>query len=158
MGENKNEKEKKEDVVIVENVEEEKENNTESEENTIKISNDTVATYAGIAISEIAGVYGMGGTFAGITEAISGKKSYTKGVKVEILDSKSAKIDVSIVVEYGTRIPDIAFEIQTKVKKSVETMTGLKVSAVNVNIQGVHAISEKEEESEETVEEENLND
>ena len=138
MGENKNEKEKKEDVVIVENVEEEKENNTESEENTIKISNDTVATYAGIAISEIAGVYGMGGTFAGITEAISGKKSYTKGVKVEILDSKSAKIDVSIVVEYGTRIPDIAFEIQNRVKKAVESMTGLKVSEVNVHVQGVN--------------------
>lgn len=115
------------------------------EESTIKISNDTVATYAGIAISEIAGVYGMSGTFAGITEAISGKKNYTKGVKVEVND-KSAKIDLNIIVEYGARIPEVAFEIQTKVKKSVETMTGLKVTSVNVNIQGVHAITEKEEE------------
>ena len=151
-----NENEKKEETVIVEEV---KENGNEQDENTIKISNDTVATYAGIAISEIAGVYGMSGAFAGITEAISGKKSYTKGIKVEILDSKSAKIDVSIIVEYGTRIPEVAFEIQTKVKKSVETMTGLKVSAVNVNIQGVHAISEKdeEEETEKVVEEEDNN-
>ena len=53
--------------------------------------------------------------------------------------------DVSIVVEYGARIPDVAFEIQTKVKKAVETMTGLKVSEVNVNVNGVHAIAEKEE-------------
>ncbi len=80
----------------------------------------------------------------GITEAISGKKSYTKGVKVEI-DEKTVKIDTNIIVEYGARIPDVAFEIQTKVKKSVETMTGLKVSEVNVNVQGVHAITEKDE-------------
>lgn len=110
------------------------------EESTIRISNDTVATYAGITIAEIPGVYGMSGTFAGITEAISGKKNYTKGVKTEITD-KNVKIDLSIIVEYGARIPEIAFEIQTKVKKAVETMTGLKVTAVNVNIQGVHAVT-----------------
>ena len=91
----------------------------------------------------------MSGTFAGITEAISGKKNYAKGVKVEITDNKIAKIDLNIIVEYGARIPEIAFEIQTKVKKSVETMTGLKVSSVNVNIQGVHAITEKDENNDE---------
>lgn len=116
--------------------------------NTVKISNDAVAMYVGIAISEIQGVYGMSGTLAGITEAISGKKNYTKGVKVEIND-KTVRIDVSIIVEYGARIPDVAFEIQTNVKKSVETMTGLKVSEVNVNVQGVHAITEKDEGKEE---------
>lgn len=116
--------------------------------NSIKISNDAVAMYVGIAVAEIQGVYGMSGTLAGITEAISGKKNYTKGVKVDA-DEKSAKIDVNIVVEYGARIPDVAFEIQTKVKKSVETMTGLKVTEVNVNVQGVHAITEKDEGKEE---------
>lgn len=126
---------------------------TDSEEtvetvNSLKISNDAVAMYVGIAVSEIPGVYGMSGALAGITEAISGKKNYTKGVKVEI-NEKTVKIDVSIIVEYGARIPDVAFEIQTKVKKAVETMTGLKVSDVNVNVQGVHAITEKEEGKEE---------
>ena len=125
--------------------------NNENEEdtvNSIKIANDAVAMYVGIAIAEIPGVYGMSGTLAGITEAISGKKNYTKGVKVDV-NEKTAKIDVNIIVEYGARIPDVAFEIQTKVKKSVETMTGLKVSEVNVNVQGVHAITEKEEGKEE---------
>ncbi|MBR2289989.1 MAG: Asp23/Gls24 family envelope stress response protein [Clostridia bacterium] len=116
--------------------------------NSIKIANDAVAMYVGIAVAEIPGVYGMSGTLAGITEAISGKKNYTKGVKVDI-NEKSVKIDVNIIVEYGARIPDVAFEIQTKVKKSVETMTGLKVSDINVNVQGVHAITEKEEGKEE---------
>ena len=131
-------------VVSSENNVDNSSNNDVNNDNTVKISNDAVATYVGIAISEVQGVYGMSGTLAGITEAISGKKNYTKGVKVEVTES-TVKIDVNIIVEYGARIPDVAFEIQTKVKKSVETMTGLKVSDVNVNVQGVHAITEKEE-------------
>ena len=118
---------------------------------TIKIANEAVATYAGIAVSEVSGVYGMAGGFAGITEALSGKKNLAKGIKVDV-GEKSAKIDVNIIVEYGARIPDVAFEIQTRVKKSVETMTGLKVEAVNVHVQGVHAITEKEKEPEESEE------
>lgn len=144
--EENNEEVKNIEEVVEENVKLETENELNDDTiNSVKISNEAVATYAGIAISEVQGVYGMSGTLAGITEAISGKKSYTRGVKVEV-DEKSAKIDLNIIVEYGARIPDVAFEIQTKVKKSVETMTGLKVSEVNVNVQGVHAITEKEDE------------
>ncbi len=115
---------------------------------TIKIANEAVATYAGIAVSEVSGVYGMAGGFAGITEALSGKKNLAKGIKVDV-GEKSAKVDVNIIVEYGARIPDVAFEIQTRVKKSVENMTGLKVLEVNVHVQGVHAISDKEEKEQE---------
>ena len=124
---------------------------------TIKISNEAVATYAGIAVSEVPGVYGMSGGFAGITEALSGKKNLAKGIKVDV-DEKSAKIDVNIIVEYGARIPDVAFEIQTRVKKSVENMTGLKVLEVNVHVQGVHAISDKEQNNIESNEEKDRND
>lgn len=110
----------------------------------IKISNDAVATYAGIAVSEVKGVYGKGGTFSGITEALSGKKNITKGIKVDV-DDKTVKIDVNIIVIYGARIPDVAFEIQSRVKKTVENMTGLMVSEVNVNVLGVHSIDKDED-------------
>ena len=110
----------------------------------IKISNDAVATYAGIAVSEVKGVYGKGGTFSGLTEALSGKKNITKGIKVDV-DEKTVKIDVNIIVVYGARIPDVAFEIQSRVKKTVENMTGLMVSEVNVNVLGVHAIDKDED-------------
>ncbi|MBP3596794.1 MAG: Asp23/Gls24 family envelope stress response protein [Clostridia bacterium] len=113
----------------------------------IKISNEAVATYAGIAVSEVKGVYGKGGTFSGLTEALSGKKNIAKGIKVEVTE-KSTKIDVSIIVVYGARIPDVAFEIQSRVKKTVENMTGLKVSEVNVNVLGVHPIDKEDEDSE----------
>lgn len=111
---------------------------------TIKIANDAVATYAGIAVAEVPGVYGMAGGFAGITEALSGRKNLAKGIKVEV-NEKNARIDVNIIVEYGARIPEVAFEIQTRVKKSVESMTGLKVLEVNVHVQGVHTSTTKEE-------------
>ena len=111
----------------------------------IQIADDVVAVIAGKAVSEVNGVAGMAGGFAGgITEVLSGKKNLSKGIKVDIAE-KEAKIDVNIIVEYGVRIPDVAFEIQNRVKKAVETMTGLKVSMVNVHVQGVNTTEEKEE-------------
>ncbi len=112
------------------------------EPNTIKIADDVVAIIAGVAVSEVPGVSGMSGGFAGgISEVLSGKKNMAKGIKVEV-GEKEAKIDVNIIVEYGTRIPDVAFEIQNRVKKAVETMTGLKVLEVNVHVQGVSTVPE----------------
>mgnify|MGYP000047234637 FL=1 len=111
---------------------------------SIKISNDVVASIAGVAVSEVPGVYGMAG---GITE-IFGKKGLTKGIKVEV-GEKETKIDVNIIVEYGARIPDVAFEIQNRVKKAVETMTGLKVANVNIHIQGINIPEKRSEEPDE---------
>ena len=121
---------------------EELQNEEVKEENSIKIADDVVAVIAGVAVSEVPGVYSMAGSFAGgITEVLSGKKNMSKGIKVEVGD-KEAKVDVNIIVEYGTRIPDVAFEIQNRVKKAVETMTGLKVIEVNVHVQGVNTETE----------------
>lgn len=109
----------------------------ETEVNGIKIAEEVVAKIAGIAASEVKGVYGMnGGVVEGISE-IFGKKSFSKGVKVQVTD-KDATIDLYIIVEYGCRIPDIAWEIQNRVKASVEQMTGLKVLEVNIHVQGVN--------------------
>ena len=106
--------------------------------NNIKIADDVVAVIAGMAVSEVQGVANMAGGFAGgISEVLSGKKNFAKGIKVDV-GEKETKIDVNIIVEYGTRIPEVAYEIQTKVKKAVETMTGLKVIEVNVHVQGVN--------------------
>ena len=127
-----NEENVKEEVVegtVIENKE---------ETSTIQISDDVVSIIAGKAVAEAPGVYAMAGGFAGgIQEVLSGKKSLSKGIKVEV-GEKETKIDVNIIVEYGTRIPDIAFDIQNRVKTAVEGMTGLKVTAVNVHVQGVN--------------------
>ena len=144
------EENKKEEVVELE--EEIKEEN-----DGIKISDDVVAVIAGVAVSEVSGVAGMAGGFAGgISEVFSGKKNMAKGIKAEIVEN-TAKIDVNIIVEYGSRIPDVAFEIQNRVKKAVEGMTGLKVEEVNVHVQGVNTDvvrQEKEQQENEQKQEE----
>ena len=119
-------------------------------ENTgIKISDEVIAVIAGVAVSEVNGVAGMQGKFGGgIGEVLSGKKNLAKGIKVEILENKESRIDVNIIVEYGARIPDVAFEIQNRVKKAVEGMAGLKVSEVNVHVQGVNIESDSKEQTE----------
>lgn len=118
----------------------------EIEENGIKIADDVIATIAGKSAMEVKGVYSMAGGFAGGISEVFGKKSYTKGIKVDNAE-KGLKIDVNIIVEYGARIPDVAYEIQNMVKKSIESMTGLKVEEVNVHIQGVNTEMLKNEES-----------
>ena len=128
------EEDKKEEVM--ENKEE-----IDTENSGVKISNDVVAVIAGVAVSEVSGVASMSAGFAGgISEVLSGKKNRSKGIKVEV-EENTAKIDVNIIVEYGTRIPDVAFEIQNRVKKAVESMTGLDVEEVNVHVQGVNTKS-----------------
>ena len=128
-------------------------NEIKTENDGIKISDDVVAVIAGVAVSEVPGVAGMAGRFAGgISEVLSGKKNLAKGIKVEV-EGKDAKIDVNIIVEYGSRIPDVAFEIQNRVKKAVESMTGLNVEEVNVHVQGVDTDTAKEETSTENGEE-----
>ena len=121
-----------------------------TENEGIKISDDVVAVIAGVAVAEVPGVAGMaGGCAGGISEVFSGKKNLAKGIKADI-NENNAKIDVNIIVEYGSRIPDVAFEIQNRVKKAVESMTGLKVEEVNVHVQGVNTdtASDNEEKSE----------
>lgn len=126
-------------------------------ENNIEISDDVVAVIAGMAASEVSGVAEMAGGFAGgISEVLSGKKNLAKGIKVEILDNKETRIDVNIIVEYGARIPDVAFEIQKRVKKSVENMTGLNVLEVNVHVQGVSTVQLEDKKREESKAEEKV--
>ena len=115
-------------------------------ENTgnIKISEEVVATIAGIAASEVNGVASMNGGFVGGLSEMLGKK--TKGVKVQVGD-KETIIDINLTVEYGARIPDIAWEVQNKVKTQVESMTGLKGVVVNIHVQGVSLSKKKQENS-----------
>lgn len=114
---------------------------SEPEEETvgnIKISVEVVSTIAGIAASEISGVSCMYTSFVdGVAQRFGAKKNNTKGVKVD-MSQGVANIDLYVVVDYGVKIPELAWEIQENVKNSVESMTGLKVSKVNIHIEGIN--------------------
>ena len=110
----------------------------------LTISEDVIGIIAGLAAAEVEGVSGMTlGFVDGINQILGSNKKYSKGVKVE-LENNEVIIDLYVIVRYGVKIPDVAFSIQNSVKGSVETMTGLKVRSVNINVQGVTFDKEKE--------------
>ena len=102
----------------------------------LSISDEVISTIVEKTVMSIPGIYDInGGIIDGITNMLGTKRM--KGIKVEITD-KSISIDVYLIVEYGVKIPDIAWDVQDKVKKVVEEMTGMVVTAVNIHIQGIN--------------------
>ncbi|MBP3325345.1 MAG: Asp23/Gls24 family envelope stress response protein [Coprococcus sp.] len=102
----------------------------------VQIADDVVAIIAGLAASEVEGVYKLAGNFSNELASKLGKKNPAKGVKVELLPGK-VKVDVSIEVLYEYSIPAVSSQVQDKVKQAIETMTGLVVEEVNIRITGV---------------------
>lgn len=132
----------------------EKSSNLPSDLGVVKIADEVVSIIAGLAATEIEGVSSMSGGIGGGIAEVLGRRNLSKGVKVEV-GTEEAKIDIFILVEYGVRIPDVAWSIQESVKKAVENMTGLMVAHVNVHVQGIHFPQKEkpEEQGEVTVEE-----
>ncbi len=126
----------------------------EAEDNhgSIKISDDVVSIIAGLAATEVEGVAGMSGGIAGGIADILGRKNLSKGVKVEVGEAETA-IDLFVIIQYGTSISDVAWEIQDNVKEAIEGMTGLDVVEINVHVQGVHFENEEDKSNKENVEE-----
>jgi uncharacterized alkaline shock family protein YloU len=111
----------------------------------IKISADVITVIAHTVASEIEGVV-MNPNIADNISSVLGRKNPTKGVKVEI-DDKNVTIDFYIVINYGARIPEVAWKIQERVKSAVESMTGMNIAAINIHVQGVNFEKAREEKS-----------
>ncbi|MDB5052551.1 MAG: hypothetical protein JWM44_601 [Bacilli bacterium] len=116
-----------------------------SEENQtglIRISDDVVATIAGLAALETPGIAAMsGGISEGLAKRLSGR-NVQKGVSVEVGQLEAA-VDLRIIINYGSQIQDVCRDLQFNVREAIENMTGLRVVEVNVKVEGV---SFKEEE------------
>lgn len=103
----------------------------------VNISDDVLATISGLAATECYGLVGMASKNAkdGLVELLK-RENLAKGVRVTA-EGEEINIDLYIVVEFGTKISTIADNIISKVKYTVENLTGLKVRKVNINVQGV---------------------
>jgi len=111
---------------------------TEKEEmGEIRISSEVVSIIASNAALEVEGVASLGGGLAGNISQVLGRKNPFRGIKVEVAENRNVNIDLHIVVEYGARIPDVAWKIQERIKQNVESMTGLHVEEINIHVQGV---------------------
>lgn len=108
------------------------------------ISDEVVLVVASLAAADVDGVAGMVGGVAGGFAELLGKKNTSKGVKITKTDNK-VSLDLSVIVEYGAKIPDVAWKVQDRVKNEVESMTGIEVSEVNVSVEGVSVTAAAEE-------------
>lgn len=105
---------------------------------TVSFATEVLATIAGLAANEIEGVASMSSTANGLADMFTRKnsRSFTKGVRVVVNDEK-VSCDISIIVDYGNPIPEVAHSIQENVKKAIETMSGLEVVKVDVHVTGL---------------------
>lgn len=102
----------------------------------IRIADEVICIVASLAAQEVPGVVSMSG---GLTDGINhflGKENASKGVHLKF-EGKLVNASVYINVEYGICIPEIALEVQEKVKEAIEAMTGYEVQFVDVNVEGV---------------------
>ena len=106
---------------------------------TVKIADDVVAVIAGLAATEVKGVASMAGNISNELMSKMGVKNLAKGVKVEMI-GKSVRADLNLIVEYGYNIPAVSQKVQEKVKSTIENMTGLEVTDVNIRIAGVNMV------------------
>ena len=109
---------------------------SEDDIGAVRVADEVVSVIAGLAATDIEGIAGMsGGLVGGIAEML-GRKNLSKGVQVEV-GEREAAVDLYIIVKFGVRIPEVALNVQERVKEAIEQMTGLKVVEVNVHVQGV---------------------
>ncbi|MDD6136493.1 MAG: Asp23/Gls24 family envelope stress response protein [Lachnospiraceae bacterium] len=104
--------------------------------NNIRIADDVVASIAGIAAIEVAGVSRLTGNMSKDLVSKLGKKNLANGVKIAINDG-SVNVDVSLELEYGNSVRKVSEEVQVKVAQAIESMTGLRVNQVNVMVSSI---------------------
>ena len=103
---------------------------------SVKVADEVIAIIAGLAASEVSGVASMAGnTTRELIEKI-GVRSLSKGVKLTVGESQ-ASVTINVNIAYGYNVPETCSEVQEKVKTAIETMTGLEVTEVNINVVSV---------------------
>jgi uncharacterized alkaline shock family protein YloU len=109
----------------------------------IEVANDVIANIAGVAAMDCYGLVGMASRSAlkdGITELL-GRENLSKGIEVRT-EQEEVVIDMYIIVGYGTKISEVAHNVQSKVKYTLDQMIGLQVNRVNIFVQGVRLVNE----------------
>jgi len=104
---------------------------------TVRIHNNVISVIAHEAADHVPGVIELSGTLVdGIADMI-GKGSRDRGIRVAVESENTITVELAVVLEFGVNIPETCGKLQNEVRKSVEDMTGKKVQAVNVSVQGI---------------------
>ena len=104
------------------------------EDGSIQISDEVLASVAAAAVLEVEGVCGLSGSIGTDLAEMLGKRMLNKGVRLSADENDALTIDCDVVAKFGTAVLELAKNVQISVKSAVESITGMTVSQVNVNI------------------------
>ncbi len=107
------------------------------EHGAVMISEDVISTIAANAISDVEGIVGLSSKPGADIAEILGKKNWGKGMKITIGEADELYIDCNVIVGYGQSVVAVAQAAQESVTAALESMTGVKVASVNVNVCGI---------------------
>ncbi len=114
----------------------------QTSQGSTSIADTVVSKIAGIAAKDVSGVYALGGTasraLGAVRERIPGARTnHAQGVSVEVGETQAA-VDIDMIAEYGVAIADLAAGVRRNVITSIERMTGLEVTEVNISVADIH--------------------
>ena len=111
---------------------------TQVQENgNVMISEDVIATIVEQAVSEVEGIVGLNAKPGADIAELIGKKAWGKGMKIAIAEDDTVAIDCNLTIAYGTSVVTAAAAVQESIRNAVESMAGVTVTAVNVNVCGI---------------------
>lgn len=108
----------------------------QEENGTVNISDEVICTVAAVAAKDVDGVYALNGNFGEDLAGKFGKKNAGKGIRLQIADD-GLQLECNVIAKYGYSVVEMAKNLQTAVRAAVESMTGLTVKNVAVNINGI---------------------
>jgi uncharacterized alkaline shock family protein YloU len=115
----------------------------QTERGTTTVQDGVVSTVAGIAAQEVESVRMGGGTSQAVGSIMSavpgvggGSASQSRGVSVEVGEVEAA-VELTMSVEYGRSIPQIAEAVRTNVIRRVESLVGLRVTEVSITVNDI---------------------
>jgi uncharacterized alkaline shock family protein YloU len=106
-------------------------------EDSLTFSNGVIEKIVALAVRDVPGVLGMRGSFFNRVQETFGASNPAKGVSVEVMPDNSVKVNISVLIEYGTYAPQVFEDVKRAVVKQVAGMTGLEVKGVNLRIEDV---------------------
>lgn len=106
-------------------------------DDSLTFSNGVIEKIVALAVRDVKGVAAMKGGFLDVARETFGQENITKGVSVEVTPDDAVKVDISVLIEYGSYAPQIFEDVKEAVVKHVMGMTGLEVAGVNLRVEDV---------------------
>ncbi len=104
---------------------------------SVQISEDVIAEIVAHAAGEVEGVVGLNVKPGADIAELIGKKNWGRGLKITVLENNSVSIDCNITVNYGQNVVEVAKAAQSAIINALESMAGIRIAAVNVNVCGI---------------------